>query len=118
MIQKVNETGVAGELISNKGRRMPSPTATRVLLGIFLRGADLPANKPHATAPPVRSPTSSSLRTILAAGAGGRSARGEASGRKGSREEGRVGTGEGGRNGDAWVGPRGVTNTGRGTTAR
>ena len=95
MIQKVNETGVAGELIRNKGRRMPSPTTTRVLLGIFLRGADLPANKPHATAPPVRSPTSSSLRTILAAGAGGRSARGEASGRRGPREVGRIGDGGG-----------------------
>ena len=70
---------------------MPSPTTTRGLLGIFPRGADPTANNPHANNQPVRSPTSSSLRAIFAAGAGGRSARGEASGRRGPWEEGRSG---------------------------
>ena len=71
------------------------PTTTRGLLGIFSRSADLPANDPRATNPPVRLPTSSSLRAILAAGAGVTSVRGGASGRRGLREEGRGGTGEG-----------------------
>ena len=79
----------------DKGRLMPSPTTTQDLLGIFPRGADLPDNDPSATTPPVRSPTSSSLRAISSTGAGGRSARGGTSGRSGLREEGR--SGEGGR---------------------
>ena len=58
----------------NKGRFMPSPTTTRGLLGHFPRGADPPAIDRRATTPPVQSLTSSSLRAILAAGAGGRSA--------------------------------------------
>ena len=35
---------------------MPSPTMVRGLLGNFPLGADPPANNPHATTPPVRSP--------------------------------------------------------------
>ena len=76
---------------------MPSPTTTRGLLGLFPQGADLPSNNPHVTTPPVRSPKSSSLRLILAAGAGVRSARGGVSGHRGLREEGRSGEGGGGR---------------------
>ena len=53
---------------------MPSPTTTRGLLGHFPRGADPPANDRRATTLPVRSPTSLSLRVILAAGAWGRGA--------------------------------------------
>ena len=64
-------------------------------MGIFPRGTDPPANDPRATTPPVQSPTYLFLQAILAAGAGGRSARGGESGRRGSREEGRSGTGEG-----------------------
>ena len=74
---------------------MPSPKTTQGLLGLFPRGEDPPANNPCATTPPVRSPTSSSLRATLAARAEGRSLRGGASGRRGPREEGRGGTGEG-----------------------
>ena len=72
----------------NRGRLMPSPTTVRGLLGHSPRGADPPATDLSAPTPPVQSPTSLSLRAILAAGAGGRSARGGASGRKGPREEG------------------------------
>ena len=87
----------------NKGRLMPSPTTARVLLWHFPWGADPPANKPRATTPPVRSPTSLSLREILAAGDGGRSARGGASGRRGLREVGRGG--EGGKaESKEWIG--------------
>ena len=75
---------------------MPFPITTQGLLGIFPQGADLPANDPHATTPPIRSPTSSSLQAILAAGAGDRRARGGASGRRGPQEEGRSGKGWGG----------------------
>ena len=85
---------------------------------IFPRGADPPANDPRATTLTGRSSTSSFLRLILAAGAGGRSARGGASGRKGPQEEGRGGTGEGGQNGNAWGSLHGVTETGRDMTAR
>ena len=46
---------------------MPSPTTARGLLGDFLSGADLPATNPRASPPPVRLPTSSSLRKILEA---------------------------------------------------
>ena len=87
-------------------------------MGLFPRGADPPATDSHATTPPVRLPTPSSLRLISAAGAGGRIARGGASGRKGPREEGKGETGEGGRNGDAWGRPRGVKDTGQRTTVR
>ena len=55
----------------NRGRLMPSPTTERGLLGIFPRGADPPATNQRATTLPVLSPTSLSLRAILAAGARG-----------------------------------------------
>ena len=77
----------------NKGRLMPSSTTARGLLGHFPQGADPPAIDPRVTTPPLRSPTSLSLREISAAGAGGRSARGEASGHRGPREVGRGGEG-------------------------
>ena len=73
----------------NKGRLMPSPTTARGLLGNFPRGADPPANDPRATTPPVRLLTSLFLQAISVAGAGGRSARGGASGCMGPREVGR-----------------------------
>ena len=50
---------------------MSSPTTARGLLGHFPQVADPPANDQHATTLPVQSPTSSSLRAISAAGAGG-----------------------------------------------
>ena len=59
---------------NNKGRIMPSPKTTRGILGHFPRGTDPPANNRRATNLPFRSPTSSSLRAILAAEARGRSA--------------------------------------------
>ena len=62
----------------NKGRLMPSPTTMRGLLGIFPRGADPRATNPRTTTLPVQSPTSSSLRAISVARAGGRSTRGGA----------------------------------------
>ena len=68
---------------------MLSPTTERGLLRHFPRGADPPANDPRATNPPVRSPTSLSLRAISAAGAGGWRAWGGASGRRAPREVGR-----------------------------
>ena len=70
---------------------MPPLTTARGLLGHFPWGADPPANDPRATTPPVQLLTSSSFRAILAAGAGGRSVRGGASGRRGPREVGRRG---------------------------
>ena len=75
----------------NNGRVMPFPTTARGLLGHFPQGSDPPANNSRATTPPVRLPTSSFLRAILAARAGGRSAWGGASGRRGPREVGRGG---------------------------
>ena len=48
----------------NRGRLLPSPTTMRGLLGHFPRGADPPANNQRATTPPVRLPTSLSLRAI------------------------------------------------------
>ena len=87
----------------NKGRLMPSPTTTRGLLVLFPRGVDPPANNPRATTPPVRSPTSLSLWEILAAGAGGRSARGG-----GERPQGPAGEEEernrGGGGSEGWSG--------------
>ena len=77
----------------NKGPLMPSRTTAQGLLGHFPWGADPPSNDRRATTPPVRSPTSSSLRAILAARAGGRSAWGGASGRRGPRAVGRGGEG-------------------------
>ena len=58
----------------NRGRLLPSHTTTRGLLGHVPRGADPHANNRCATTPPVRLPTSLSLRSILAARAGGRGA--------------------------------------------
>ena len=70
---------------------MLSPTTTRGLLGHCPGGADLPATDRRAKTPPVRSPTSSSLRAISAAGAGGKGAWERASGRRATREVGRGG---------------------------
>ena len=81
---------------------MPSPTTTRGLLRHFPRVADLPANDQHANTPPVRSPTSSSLQAILAAGAGGRSAWGGASDRMATREVGGGVAGEAESEGCSW----------------
>ena len=83
----------SGVSVKYKGRLMQSPTPTRGLLGIFPQGADLTANNPRATTPPVRSLTYSSLWAISAAGARGRSARGGVSGRRGPWEEGMSGEG-------------------------
>ena len=74
----------------------------RGLLGHFPRGADPPANDQRATTLPVGSPTSSSLRAISAARAGGRSAWARASGRKATREVGRGGAG--GDDSEGWSG--------------
>ena len=87
---------------------MPSPTTTWGLLGHFPRGADPPANDQHATTPPVRSPTSSSLRAISTAGAGGRSAWAGASGRRATREIG--GAGAGGDDSEGWSGESGSSD--------
>ena len=84
---------------------MPSPTTTRGLLGLFPQGADPPTIDTRATTLLVRSPTYLSLQEILTAGAGGRSARGGASGCRGPREEGRSGTGERSK-GEGWSGRR------------
>ena len=54
----------------NWGGLLPSPTATWGLLGRFPRGTIPPANDRCATTPPIRSPISSFLRAILAAGPG------------------------------------------------
>ena len=72
---------------------MPYPTTARGLLVHLPRGVDLPANDQRATTPLVRSPTSLSLRAISAAGSGGKSAWGGASGRRAPREVGRGGEG-------------------------
>ena len=93
---------------------MMSPTTTRGLLEHFPHGADPPANDPHATTPPVRLPTFSSLWAISAAGAGGRSAWGGASGRGATREVGGGGAGE--AESEVWSGESGesdaTSNTG------
>ena len=96
---------------------MPPPTTSRGILVIFPQGADPPVTNQRATTPPVRSLTSLSLRVILAAGAGGRGARGGASGRKGPREEGGISAREGGRNRDGTGWPHDKTETGRRTAA-
>ena len=72
----------------NQGRLRSSPTTVRGLLGHFLRGADPPTTDQRASTLPVRSPTSSSLWALLAAGAGGRGAQGGASGRRSPRDGG------------------------------
>ena len=87
---------------------MPSLTTRRGLLGHFPRGADPPANDRRATTPPVRSLTSSSLRAISAAGAGGRGAWARASGRRDTREVGRGGAG--GDDSEVWSGESGSSN--------
>ena len=84
----------------NRGRIMPSPTTARGLLGHFLRGVDPPATDQRAPTRPVRLPTSSSIRVILAAGAGGRCARGGSSGCRSPRDDGGGGAGSGGTNRD------------------
>ena len=101
----------------NRGQLMQSPTTARDLLGVFLQGADLPANDQQTTTPPVRLPTSLYLREISAAGAGGRGERGGASGRKGPRDGGGRSAGEGGRNRDGTGYPYGESETGTRTTA-
>ena len=67
---------------------MTSPTMARGLLGHFLRGADLPATDQRASPLPIQSPTSLSLRLILAAGAGGRGVQVGASSCKSPRDGG------------------------------
>ena len=84
------------------------PTTTRGLLDHFPRGADPPANDRRATTPPVRSPTSLSLRAILATGDGGRGAWARASGRRATREVGRGGSG--GDNSEGWSGGGNATS--------
>ena len=59
------------------------------LLGHFPRGADPPANNRRATNLSVRLPTSSSLRAVLAARAGGRGVWARVSGRRVTRVVGR-----------------------------
>ena len=88
---------------------MPSPTTTMGLLGHFPRGADLPANNQRTTTPPVRLPTSSSLREILAAGDGGWGAWEGASGRRATREVGRGGAE--GDDSEGWSGESGSSDT-------
>ena len=68
---------------------MPFPTTVQGLLGNFPRGADPPANDPCVKIPLVQLPTYLSLRAISMPGAGGRSARGGAIGRRGMRKVGR-----------------------------
>ena len=72
---------------------MLSPKTTRGLLGHFPRGADTPANNQRVTTLPFRSPTSSSLRAILAAGDGGMGAWARARGRRAMVEVERGGAG-------------------------
>ena len=67
----------------------------------FSKGHGPPANDRRATTPPVRSPTSLSLRAISAAGAGGRDAWARASGRRATREV--VKGGAGGDNSEVWI---------------
>ena len=86
---------------------MPSPTTARGLLGHFMRGVDPPAVNQRVSPPPVRSPISSFLWAIPAAGAGVGGARGDV-GRRGSpRDGGGEGRGAGGEiqgrmGNDAW----------------
>ena len=54
---------------NNRGRIMPSPTTEGALLGHLPRGAYPPATDQRALSPPVRLPTSFSLRVISTAGA-------------------------------------------------
>ena len=75
---------------------MPSLTMAQGLLGHLTQGSDPPAKDLCATTPHVRLPISSSLRAILAAGAGGRSTWGWASGRRATREVGGEGAGKAG----------------------
>ena len=89
---------------------MPSLTTTRGLLGHFPQGADPPANDRRATTLPVRFPKSLSLRAILAAGAGDRSAWGG-----GERPQGPEGGGERGRRGGR---KRGMEQGERGSDAK
>ena len=84
--------------VLEQGLLMPSPTTARGFLGHLLHGADPHSTNQHASPPPVRSPTSSSLRSISAAGAGGRGARGGASDCRSPRDGGGEGRGAGGRN--------------------
>ena len=72
----------------NKGRLMPSQTTTQRILGHFPQGTDPPANDRRATTLPVRSPTSLSLRAIMASRAVGRIAWGRVSGCRDTREVG------------------------------
>ena len=86
----------------NRGRLMPSSTNTWGLLGHFPRGVDPPANDRRATTPPVRSPTSFSLRAISETGAGCKGTWTGASGRRATREVGRGGAG--GDDSEGWSG--------------
>ena len=92
----------------NRGRFLPFPTTTRGLLGHFPRRADPPANDRRATNPPVRLPTSLSLRAISAAGAGGRGAWAGASVRRATREVGRGGAGR--DDSEGWSGTSGSSD--------
>ena len=90
----------------NRGQLMPSPTTERGMLGHFPRGADPPAIDQRSSTPPVRSPTSLSLRAISSAGAGG-------GGRGAERDDA-------GARGTAWVGEAdqgGETGTAEGRRA-
>ena len=78
------------------------------LLGHFPRSVDTPANNRHATTTPVRSPTSSSLRAISAAGARGRGAWAGASGSRATRDVG--GGGAGGDDSKGWSEESGRSN--------
>ena len=84
----------------NRGGLMPSPTTSRGLLRHFPCGADLPATDQRGPTPPIRLPTSSFLRAILVAGAGGRGARGVSSGCRSPSYGGGEVSGAGGRNTD------------------
>ena len=92
------------------------PLRRETCQGTFREARTCPSTDQCATTPPVRSPTSLSLRAISAAGAGRRDAQGGACGRKGLREEGGRSAGEGGRNRDGTGRPRGEAETGRRTT--
>ena len=85
---------------------MLPPTTERGLLGHFLHGVYPPAVYQHASPSPVRSPTSSSLREISEARAGGGGVRGGAGGSKIPRNGGGGGRGAGGRSRDV----RGTTH--------
>ena len=95
---------------------MPPPTTARGMLGNFLRGVDLPAVGQSASPPPVRSPTSSSLGEISAAGAGGGGTRSGAGGCKSPRDGGGMGRGSGGRTREVRGLKRGKVWLERGTT--